>query len=60
MSNVIDFPLVERAAVCMPDDWRLFVAIDGLLSILSSARDLEHARQIAAEALGTTNDGGAA
>jgi hypothetical protein len=43
--------VIPFRAVPAPDDFALFACREALLAILTDARDLENARQIAGEAL---------
>jgi hypothetical protein len=58
--NIIEFPTTWPVAPPSPDDWRLIVALDALFAIFSDADSLEHARQLAGEALVVAGGGDAA
>jgi hypothetical protein len=60
LGKIFQLRVVQGGVVAGPDDWRLAVAMDGLFAILNDARDLEHARQLAGEALVATSEGDAA
>ena len=58
--NVIELRPAGRIAPTSPEDWRWQILSDALHAIFADATNLEHARQLAGEALVAADGGDAA